>query len=270
MSHQPRRRGRPPRTRVEKLRDQIWIYAVQRASGLSTGYALEKAVESDKFKREKGVIHRPRKWDGYVDGSQGPGQPKGKPGAVDFAEARFPGTAYWHRHVIWEALGKEKLDRFECKTLLEQLPPDMVSRLFDQPAHLYGARVLNPFDEDMAHWITSLGNLDALAAVVLLIKLSEAMSSSDLRNRAQNCYHYLQKSIPLIPELEPFYCNLFEIIDGQCKYWAFLSNTERMDIMIYWEGRADYYRNHPDKKPQPDGPVDLSQLLPHEYPDHLK
>ncbi len=227
-------------------------------------------MEGEKFKYVKGVINRPRKWDAYVDGSQGPGATKGKPSAVDLAEAKYPGSAYWHRHVIWAALGKEKFDRFECKTLLEKLPAYMVERLFDQPAHLSGARVLNPFDEDMSDWIISLGNLDALAAVVLLIKLSEAMSSAELRSHAQNCYHHLQKSIPLVPELEPFYCNLFEIIDGQCKYWAFLSNTERMDIMIFWEGRADYYRDHPEKRPKPDGPVDLSQLLPHEYPENLK
>lgn len=236
--------GRPPRTRLEKLRDDVWITGVKLQSGLKTGYALEKAIEPHKIKRAKGHINRPRKWDNYINGTQGPGKIKGKPSSVDLAETAFPGTARWHNHPIWQALDDRPMDQYQCETQIKKLDHLVTEILYEDAPGLPGQKILSPFESHVAEWLMRLGNLDGLAAILLLVRYAEAISSGELRKDALACYPSFQKSIPLIPELELHYCELFELIDVRFKHWAFLSNSQRMDITIFRENRAEDLRKN--------------------------
>ena len=238
------KRGRPQRSRLIKLRDNIWITALQIQSGLTSGYALEKAIEPHKIKRAKGHINRPRKWDNYVNGTQGPGKIKDKASAVELAEAVFPGSSRWFEHPIWRALDDEPMDQYECETQIKKLDHLLTEILYEDAPGLPGQKILSPFEHHVAEWLMRLGNLDGLAAILLLVRYAEAISSLELRKNALACYSAFQESIPLIPELEPHYCELFELIDVRFKRWAFLSNSQRMDITIFRENRAEDLRKN--------------------------
>jgi len=236
--------GRPSRTRLDKLRDDVWITGVKLQSGLKTGYALEKAIEPHRIKREKGHINRPRKWDNYVNGTQGPGKIKDKPSSVELAQAMFPGTARWHEHPIWRVLEEGPMDRYECEVQIRRLEHHVTEVLYEELPNLAGQKVLRAFEPHVADWLMRLGNLDGLAAILLLVRYAEAISSSELRKDALACYPSFQKTIPLIPMLEPHSCELFELVDVRFKHWAFISNSLRMDITIFRENRAEDLRKN--------------------------
>jgi len=236
--------GRPSRTRLDKLRDDVWITGVKLVSGLKTGYALEKAIEPHRIKREKGHINRPRKWDNYVNGTQGPGKIKDKPSSVELAEAIFPGTARWHEHPIWRVLDERSMDRYECEVQIKRLDHLVTEVLYEELPNLPGQKVLCAFEPHVADWLMRLGSLDGLAAILLLVRYAEAISSSELRQSALSCYPSFQKTLPATSLLEPHYCELFELVDVRFKHWAFISNSLRMDITIFRENRAEDLRKN--------------------------
>jgi hypothetical protein len=41
------------------------------------------------------------------------------------------------------------------------------------------------------------------------------------------------------PETRPFYSELFSLIDLRCKHWAFPSQNQRLDVVIFWQGVQD-------------------------------
>lgn len=57
--------------------------------------------------------------------------------------------------------------------------------------------------------------------------------------RRSHPYARLQPIIVSLPEIVPFYEELFYLIDVHCKHWVFLSNNQRMDIVIFWRGFRD-------------------------------
>ena len=242
------KRGRPPKSEVEKLRDRIWIYAVQLHSSLKTGYSLETAVDPDKVKREAGQVRRPGKWDRYVNGSRGPGQFKGKRDAVAMAEAEFPGTAVWYYSPLWWALELKPKSADDCEAALHRLDIN-VSELLLTIDSRAGAEPISPrrFDEAMADQLVKIGSFDALAAAVVMARWAEAIASPQLRDLALNCYARLQPAIAAIPELTQFYPHLFTLIDMRCKHWTFVAPNQRMDIVIFWQGFQDRAWNSSDE-----------------------
>ncbi len=242
------KRGRPPKSEVKKLRDQIWIYAVQLRSSLKTGYSLEAAIDFDKVKREAGQVRRPGKWDRYVNGSRGPGQFKGKRNAVAMAEAEYPGTAAWYYSPIWWVLEPKLKSADNYEEALHRLDID-VSELLLTIDSRAGAEPVRPrcFDEAMVGQLVKIGSFDALVAAVVMARLAEAIASPQLRDLALTCYARLQPAIAVIPELTPFYPDLFTLIDMRCKHWTFVAPNQRMDIVMFWQGFRDQAWDSTDK-----------------------
>jgi len=235
-----RKRGRPPKTAAEKLRDRIWIHVVKLRSSLTTGYMLEKTVDTPQVKRQKGMISRPRKWDRYLNWERGPGQIKGKRNSVVLAEAEFPGTACWYHSPIWRALAPKPMTAEECETALIRLDIDVAELLFSIRSDAeHGNVEAHPFDQALADQLVATGSFDALAAAVVMVRWSEAIASPAFRDLALKCYGRLQPAIAKLPEIEPFYEELFSMIDNRCKHWVFIANNQRMDVVIFWEGIRD-------------------------------
>jgi len=44
----------------------------------------------------------------------------------------------------------------------------------------------------------------------------------------------------MLPELTEVYPQLFTLIDLACKSWLFLSASQRMDGIIFWQGARDH------------------------------
>ena len=60
-------------------------------------------------------------------------------------------------------------------------------------------KVLFTFEPHVADWLIRLEKLDGLAAILLLVRYAEAISSSELRKGALACYPSFQKQSPLSP-----------------------------------------------------------------------
>lgn len=189
-----------------------------------------------KVKREDGQISRPRKWDNYLNGTRGPGQIKGKRDSVLLAEAEFPGTAQWHRSGLWRALEAKPMSAADCDGALRRLGQSISDVLYAIPpgAPEEGLRP-RPFEPAVADLLVSLGSFDALAATVILVRMAEAIASPPLRNLALTCYGRLQPVIADLPEIKPFYEELFSLIDLRCKHWVFVSSNQRMEVVIFWQ-----------------------------------
>ena len=89
----PRGRGRPKREITDKLRTQVWVLAVEQASGLSAN-ALEILFRGiEEGKSSTGL------WSKYARGTVSPNL-----ALIDTVESTYPQTARWFRHLIWDLL----------------------------------------------------------------------------------------------------------------------------------------------------------------------
>ena len=136
------------------------------------------------------------------------------------------------------------MDRYECEVQIKRLDRLVTEVLYEELPNFAGQKVLCAFEPHVADWLMRLGDLDGLAAILLLVRYAEAISSSELRKGALACYPSFQKTIPLISMLKSHYCELFELIDVRFKHWAFISNSLRMDITIFRENRAEDLRTN--------------------------
>lgn len=125
------------------------------------------------------------------------------------------------------------MDRYECETQIKRLDSLVTEVLYEELPNLPGQKVLCAFEPHVADWLIRPGSLDGLAAILLLVRYAEAISSSELRKGALSCYPAFQKTLPLAPMLAPHYCELFELVGVRFKDWAFLSNSLRMNGSIY-------------------------------------
>lgn len=234
------KRGRPPKSAAENLRDRIWIHAVRLRSSFASGYMLEKTVEGAKVKRQAGQVMRPRKWDRYLNGERGPGKVAGKRDSVILAEEEFPGTAGWHRSPLWRALSPKSMTAAACEAALHQLDIDVAELLLtiDSRAGADAPRARG-FDQALADQLVAVGGFDALAAAIVLVRWSEAIASPPLRDLALECYGRLQPAIAALPEIAPFHEELFSLIDTRCKHWVYPAPNQRLEVVIFWQGMRD-------------------------------
>ncbi len=243
MSHtviKPKGRGRPPTHPVDRLRTRLWFHVVKLRSGLPSAYAIEMALDGERVRKRDTDVARPTKWDRYRDGEKVPSDKPGPRNAIEQAEAFFPGTARWFRSPIWTVLRGEKLDRRSIEHALQGLQNEVVEILFElKPREHESSIRLKPFDADCESRLSMLGSFDALAATVLLAALAEEIASPELRETSLRIYFDLQSPIMEQPETRPFYAELFSLIDLRCKHWAFPSQNQRMDVVIFWQGVQD-------------------------------
>lgn len=240
MSHtiiKPKGRGRPPTHPVDRLRTRLWFHVVKLRSGLPSAYAIEMKLDGVLVRKRDTDVARPSKWDRYRDGEKVPSDKHGPRNAIEQAEAFFPGTARWFRNPIWTVLRGEKLDRRDIEHALQGLQNEVVEILFElNPREQESSIRLKPFDADCESRLSMLGSFDALAASVLLAALAEEIASPELRETSLRIYFDLQSPIMEQPETRPFYSELFSLIDLRCKHWAFPSQNQRMDVVIFWQG----------------------------------
>jgi hypothetical protein len=236
----PRGRGKPLTHPVDRLRTRLWFHVIKLRSGLSSGYAVEAFLDGDRLKKDEAKIIRPKRWSKYQKGLRVPDDRLGHRNAIDQAESHFPGTAQWFRSPIWPVLRGEKCDRFFVEKGLRQLSSE-VRRVFFEDAALEQRSPVpqKPFGVESKEELFAIGSFDALVAAVLLIALSEDIASPELRELALNLYLSLQSKLKGLPELVPFYPELFSMIDSRCKHWVYLSPNERLDMVVFWQAVPD-------------------------------
>lgn len=233
----PNGRGRPPTHPVDRLRTRLWFHVVKLRSGLTSAYAIEMELDGELVRKRDTDVARPTKWDFYRDGEKVPSDKPGPRNAIEQAESFFPGTARWFRSPIWTVLRGEKLDRRSIEHALQSLQNEVVEILFELKPREHGSSIqLKPFDADCESRLSMLGSFDALVAAVLLAALAEEIASPELRKTSLRVYFDLQPLLKEKPEIAPFYPDLFSLIDLRCKHWAFPSQNQRLDVVIFWQG----------------------------------
>lgn len=240
---QPPRRGRPARHPVEALRTRMWFHVVKMRAGLNSAYALELLFDGDMVRREQGQIQRPRKWDAYEKGIKSPTGVRGKRHAVDMAEERFPGTAAWFHHPIWQAISAAHMTMQEVDEGLVALGIEVVELLYHRPEFHEGKRLQQrQLDEPHLRCLGQHGTVDALAAAVLLVRQSDLIGSPELREWALACYGELQPQVAVLPEVEPFFPELYTAIDKACPHWVFAAPNQRLSMTVFWRAMPWYQR----------------------------
>ena len=89
------------------------------------------------------------------------------------------------------------------------------------------------FDEEAAYHLAEIGTLEALTALILLLKKSELISSHELRAMVLNAYHHCHQWLRVVPEIAPMANELIHSIDLNCKHWIYPSLEWRMEVVIF-------------------------------------
>lgn len=120
------RRGRRPRTAVDRFQAIAWFNAVSNGAWDDSPFRLEKRFQPENVKKRDGKVVASRSWDKYRDGTRLPsdGHKKdGRPGPVVAAGMVIWDSLYIYRHPIWRVMRTERLSFEEVVGLLSFFPP---------------------------------------------------------------------------------------------------------------------------------------------------
>lgn len=234
-----RKRGKPKATPARQLAARIWVYALFLATDIQLPdfASLERRLgliktRDDKLTRLR-YVDRCWKGDMTLDGSADPET------LANRIEKNFPGTARWVRSPLWAALDGVGMNADQITQWMRSLEHEVTSLLITDNLKANRWRSRLPFNAQTCSRLLEIGSFDALVTAVLLARESEVIASSELRDLAIVLYHGLQPKVARIRELEPFYPELFRMIDPVCKGWVFPHPNQRLDVHMFWEGVRD-------------------------------
>jgi len=194
------------------------------------------AVDGDLVRKRAHDVSRPRKWDQYRDGDKVPDDKRISRNAIDQAEEFYPGTAALFRSPMWRVLRGERIDRYEIDSGLRTIPG--ANRLLFEREAREGEQLprMRPFDNEVTGGLLAMADFHSLAATVLMCALSEEIASPELREEALRLYAGLRIPLSEKPLFKPFFPELYSRIDAVCRHWVFLSNSQRMEVLIPSKG----------------------------------
>jgi hypothetical protein len=237
------RRGRPPRTELERAIVCIWMSRVCNVTEVNSGADFAKKI-----------LNRPnqaRKWNDFGIGKHlpnGPHDPSGPFSEVMIAESHAPGTARWFISAMWRALMDKDLDRYEIEDALSKSEP-IGSIIFCNKDSLGLTEAdLQKYDSNIqtqlvaAHNLvldnigqcTELEGLDLLEAVVLLLEHGRLSGSLAVTRRALELYDASSRKISEVPELRRHLPVFFEAIEDR---YTPIFNTPANEIFPPWHAR---------------------------------
>jgi hypothetical protein len=95
-------------------------------------------------------------------------------------------------------------------------------------------------DGDVVADLLANGSFGALAALVLFVRLSEAIGLAELRSFALRDLRVVDSALPKSEPMAELWRELFREINLRCRYWELVSPAERAHIVIFgsgWEGQ---------------------------------
>lgn len=155
-----------------------WCRKIQQQSGWKTPYAIGAVVTPNSYvKTDKPRVHRhPNQWSKYSKGKHRP-----SPAMLARTEAVYPGTSKEIEWTIWSVLKRMPETTAAIEIFKAKLPADVQSQMLRaQKASAAGyLGVLRT----VGRTLERVGNLDALAALVLLLKSAELEGRSEEANQ---------------------------------------------------------------------------------------
>lgn len=232
----PAKRGRPPRHPVDALRTRVWFASLKAISRLPSAYAIEMAVCPAHPRGESDDSGRPRKFAAYANGQRVPQRKGGKPGIVDLAEARFPGSAAAFDCPLWDLLGKKPVDHARIHDALGRLlfTSEWPARVGEDP------RCPRQLRDDPAAVLSDfLSHLERLTITLLFWRVSDTIGSIDLRQHAIDSYLMLQPGLEALPELTgDLASELFHAIDTNFPHFVYSGYRRDKIVVLTNELRA--------------------------------
>lgn len=156
-------RGRPRREWADALRAQVWVLAVEKASGLKADALEAKFRALPDEKSTSGL------WNKYGRGDSTP-----KPALIDKVEFVYPGTAWWFYHPLWRLLRTEPVTFAELKELFFCLNAETKALLvFEDRRQQFFWRTQEDIADTGAQLLQLEQGMDVLCAFILLVQEAE-------------------------------------------------------------------------------------------------
>lgn len=158
-----RSRGRPRREEADVLRAQVWVLAVEKASGQRADALEAKFRALPEEKRTAGL------WNKYARGELTP-----KSALIDKVEQAYPGTARWFHHPLWRLLRAEPVTFAELKELFFCLAAETRQLLvIEEKREQFFWRVQEDVADTREEIMKIEQGIELLTASILLMQESE-------------------------------------------------------------------------------------------------
>jgi len=173
---------------VDVLRVRYWYEGVKQQTRCTTAYQLERLFEPLKAPSIDARTPFRNKWIRYEMGKHTP-----RASLVDLVEGRVQGSSKELNHPLWEILRQGDACASRIDSWLERLEPRVQTALYRKPHD--GMTAPNwrlAFTMAIGRRLVKLGNLDALAALVLLwLEAHRYDRFEDMRQLASLLYQLL-------------------------------------------------------------------------------
>ncbi|ABR91843.1 Hypothetical protein mma_0809 [Janthinobacterium sp. Marseille] len=194
------KRGRPPKDMANRIRTLAWFRAVQKRSGKSS-VELGREFHPKDYSYDGEKQKTSHRWERYAAGTHSPVDDT-EISLIDIVEGKYPGTAYWFRHLIWTAMGQAITNTNEINIMLASLDASVVDICFvPQAARDKATLTRAPYDYGVPTKLSYLRSLDGLTAILLLVREAELVGNgrahAQLMFRISETLFFLKK----IPEL---------------------------------------------------------------------
>lgn len=213
-----RKRGRPGIDPAFRVRTKAWFIAVSQASGMS---AEELEIHFAPPEKQKAYQHgsRPGLWAKYKKGSICPKIKRdlnGKPSLVEKVEKEFPGTADWITIPFWRVLSHTPMGMDELKEIYLSLSEPICELVvMEEPdvARMFWRRPIG--HEDLYDQLLSIGDLDAITAILALIKEAEVTQNQHQHQFGLGRWAYCNLILQKHPVLSLLLSDINKVIEDR-------------------------------------------------------
>lgn len=212
-----KKRGKPNRTLMTKLRGLAWCKALEIRSNGMKNPLLEKKLFFEVIENSEDKKTRPKLVDKYFKGIYTPKNNNVREGGfnvIERTEAIFPGTASWYLNPMWDLMEINDLDLRKTYSIIIKIKIPNFSKFFVQPNLNIAAFQRNSWTD--LKDIKEIANEPSLSAFIFLLGL---MRESIIRLNAMEHFQAcggLRRLVPVLwntPELRSLVGDIFDHLE---------------------------------------------------------
>jgi len=234
------------RKKVRGIRTMIWFHLMKYYSGGLSASQLELFFEPEKFQHLEPVDQKPRLWDRYEHGEASP-----RPERVEMVALKYPETAIWFHHPIWNIFNFDSRSAIETDRIILGLAPE-VSRHFLHLAErssfeLRFVKRIFYKNSEIFELLTKLSKkypLDTLTVFILFLNEAVDMSYSGYFFNLKICSLTVLEQVFNLPQLQLLPPTVKEFFEAYvhaipCKHVVFIDEVELIGKSLCHLGKRD-------------------------------
>ncbi|MDX8128750.1 hypothetical protein QLH52_15750 [Methylomonas sp. OY6] len=172
---------------IKSLRVRAWYEGIKQRSNCTNPHQIEKLIENKIPTPLHPDTPLRNKWRRYRLGIEVPRQK-----FVQNVDVVFPGSAREFNHPLWEILLRGDQVISDIDNWMEKLEPKVQFAVFGQSYEVFPVKSRQPFSSKIGRELVKLGNIDALAAILLYwIESKQLGQVNNTQNQAQYMYRLL-------------------------------------------------------------------------------